>query len=252
VASSAASWQPAWAEIAVVLALGAAYAAAAGRYPPSRGRLLAFSAALVLLVLVSVTPLATIALEYLLAAHLVQNVAMAEWAPALAVAGLSAGMAGALGAFRLVGAVTHPLVALPTWLATYGLWHVPAVYDYALRHDAVLHLEHATYLVAGAMLWWPVLQDRPHDLSAGAKAVYLFAAFVLASPVGLLLALLPEPIYDFYVEAPRLWGIGPLADQQIAGVLMAVSEAVVFFAFFAFFFVRFMAEEEAGYSQRRA
>jgi cytochrome c oxidase assembly factor CtaG len=252
VASSAASWQPAWAEIAVVLALGAVYAAAARRYPPSRGRLLAFAAALVLLVLVSVTPLATIALEYLLAAHLLQNVAMAEWAPALAVAGLSAGMAGALGALRLVGAVTHPLVALPAWLATYGLWHVPAVYDYALRHEAVLHLEHATYLVAGAMLWWPVLQDRPHHLSAGAKAVYLFAAFVLASPVGLLLALLPEPIYDFYVEAPRLWGIGPLADQQIAGVLMAVSEAVVFFALFAFFFVRFMAEEEAGYSQRRA
>jgi cytochrome c oxidase assembly factor CtaG len=252
VASSAASWQPAWAEIAVVLALGAAYAAAARSYPPSRGRMLGFTAALVLLVLVSVTPLATIALEYLLAAHLLQNVAMAEWAPALAVAGLSAGMADALGSFRLIGVVTHPLVALPAWLATYGFWHVPAVYDYALRHDAVLHLEHATYLVAGAMLWWPVLQDRPHDLSAGAKTVYLFAAFVLASPVGLLLALLPEPIYDFYVEAPRLWGIGPLADQQIAGVLMAVSEAVVFFALFAFFFVRFMAEEEAGYSQRRA
>jgi cytochrome c oxidase assembly factor CtaG len=252
VASTAASWQPAWEEIGFVLALGAAYAAAGRRYPPSRGRFLAFTTGLVLLVLVSVTPLATIALEYLLSAHLVQNVAMAEWAPALAVAGLSAGMAGALGAFSPVSVATQPLVALPAWLATYGLWHVPAVYDYALRHDAVLHLEHATYFVAGAMLWWPVLQDQPHHLSAGAKAVYLFAAFVLASPVGLLLALLPEPLYDFYVDAPRLWGLGPLADQQIAGVLMAVSEAVVFFALFAFFFVRFMAEEEAGYSHRRA
>jgi cytochrome c oxidase assembly factor CtaG len=249
---SAASWQPAWEEIGFVLALGAAYAAAGRRYPPSRGRFLAFTTGLVLLVLVSVTPLATIALEYLLSAHLLQNVAMAEWAPALAVAGLSAGMAGALGAFRLVSVATQPLVALPAWLATYGLWHVPAVYDYALRHDAVLHLEHTTYFVAGAMLWWPVLQDQPHHLSAGAKAVYLFAAFVLASPVGLMLALLPEPLYDFYVDAPRLWGLGPLADQQIAGVLMAVSEAVVFFAVFAFFFVRFMAEEEAGYSHRRA
>lgn len=212
----------------------------------------AFATALVVLVLVSVTPLATIALEYLLSAHLLQNVAMAEWTPALAVAGLSAGMAGALGSFRLLGIATNPFLALPVWLATYGVWHVPAVYDYALRHDAVLHLEHATYFAAGAMLWWPVLQDRPHHLSTGAKAVYLFAAFLLASPVGLLLALLPEPVYDFYVDAPRLWGLTPLADQQIAGVLMAVSEAVVFFAVFAFFFVRFMAEEEAGYSHRRA
>jgi cytochrome c oxidase assembly factor CtaG len=199
-----------------------------------------------------VTPLATIALEYLLSAHLVQNVAMAEWTPALAVAGLSAGMAGALGGLRLIAVATHPFVALPVWLATYGFWHVPALYDYALRHDAVLHLEHATYFAAGAMLWWSVLQDQPHDLSSGAKAVYLFAAFVLSSPVGLLLALLPEPVYDFYVDAPRLWGLTPLADQQIAGVLMALSEAVVFFAAFAFFFVRFMAEEEGGYSQRRA
>jgi cytochrome c oxidase assembly factor CtaG len=251
-AASATSWQPAWVEVGVALALGAVYLAAARRYPPSRLRATAFAAAVLLFVLVSVTPLATIALEYLLAAHLVQNMTMAEWVPALAVAGLAPSMAGALAGVRAVRVATHPLVALPAWAAAYGVWHAPAVYDYALRHDAVLHLEHGTYLLVGTLLWWPVLQDEPWKLSAGAKAVYLFAAFVLASPVGLLLALLPEPVYDFYVEAPRLWGLTPLADQQIAGVVMAVSEAVLFFGLFAFFFVRFMAEEEAGYSHRRA
>ena len=251
-ASSATSWHPAWEEIAVALALGAAYFAAARRHPPGALRAAAFAAGVLLLVLVSVTPLATIALDYLLAAHLLQNVAMAEWAPALAVVGLSTGMADVLARFRIVRTATHPLVALPAWLVAYGIWHIPAVYDYALRNQVVLHVEHATYFVAGALLWWSVFQDEPWNLSAGAKAVYLFAAFVLASPIGLLLALLPEPVYDFYVEAPRLWGLTPLADQQIAGVIMAVSEAVVFFAVFAFFFVRFMAEEEAGYSHRRA
>jgi cytochrome c oxidase assembly factor CtaG len=161
-------------------------------------------------------------------------------------------MARALADLRLVRVATHPFAALPAWLGAYGVWHIPAVYDYALRHDAVLHVEHATYFLVGLLLWWPVIHDEPWNLSAGARAVYLFAAFVLASPVGLLLALLPEPIYGFYVDAPRLWGLSPLADQQIAGVLMAVSEAVVFFAVFAFFFVRFMGEEEAGYSHRRA
>ena len=71
---------------------------------------------------------------------------------------------------------------------------------------------------------------------------------MLASPLGLVLALLPSSIYGFYESAPRLWGVGALTDQQIAGVVMAVSEAIVFFVLFAFFFVRFMAEEEAGYS----
>ena len=252
VAPSAANWHAAWAEVVLVLALLTAYAAAARRYRPNGGRIAAFGLALVLLLLVSVTPLATIALHYLLAAHLVQNVVMAEWAPALAVAGLSAGMATALARRRVVRAVTHPLLALTAWLVAYGFWHIPAVYDYALLHSAALHVEHVTYFAAGALLWWPVFQDAPRQLSSGAKAVYLFAAFVLASPIGLLLALLPEPVYDYYVEAPRLWGLTPLEDQQIAGVLMTVSEAIVFFAVFAFFFVRFMAEEEAGYSQRRA
>lgn len=249
---SATSWHPAWAEVVLVLTLAGAYGAAARRNRPGRARVAAFAGALVLLLLVSVTPLATIALHYLLAAHLVQNVAMAEWAPALAVAGLTAAMAAALTRFRFVRAATHPLVALVSWLAAYGFWHIPAVYDYALRHGAVLHAEHVTYFLAGALLWWPVLQNEPRHLSSGAKAAYLFAAFVLASPIGLLLALVPEPVYDYYTDTPGLWGLTPLEDQQIAGVLMTVSEAIVFFAVFAFFFVRFMAEEEAGYSQPRA
>ncbi len=91
-----------------------------------------------------------------------------------------------------------------------------------------------------------MLQARPWSISSGAKSAYLFAAFVFASPLGLLMALLPSPLYDFYVDAPRIWGLTPITDQQIAGIAMAVSEAVVFFTMFTVFFVRFMAEEEAG------
>jgi cytochrome c oxidase assembly factor CtaG len=198
---------------------------------------------------VTVSPLGTIALHYHLWAHLAQNVALAEWAPALAVAGLAPGLAAALAGFRAVAALTHPGIGLPLWLAAYGIWHVPAVYDAALEHHALLLLEHATYFAAGCLLWWCVFQERPRRLSPGAKSAYVFAAFVFASPLGLLLALLPSPLYDFYVEAPRLWGLDPLADQQIAGIVMALSEAAVFFGVFAWFFVRFLAEEEAGYSQ---
>lgn len=197
---------------------------------------------------VSVTPVATLALHYLLSAHLLQNVALAEWAPALAVAAIPAGLADRIAATRLLRPLLHPLVALPLWLLAYGVWHLPALYDAALRHDLLLHLEHATYFVTGFLLWWPVFQQLPARLSAGAKSAYLFAAFVLASPLGLLLALLPSPLYDFYEEAPRIWGLDPLADQQLAGVLMSVSEAIVFFAAFLVFFTRFMREEEAGYS----
>ena len=129
-------------------------------------------------------------------------------------------------------------------------WHVPAAYDAALEHHALLHLEHLTYVATGLLLWWPVLQSHPWSLSSGAKSAYLFAAFVFASPLGLLMALLPSPLYDFYVDAPRLNGLSPLADQQLAGIAMAVSEAIVFFTMFTVFFVRFMAEEEAGEAEQ--
>jgi cytochrome c oxidase assembly factor CtaG len=82
-------------------------------------------------------------------------------------------------------------------------------------------------------------------MSSAARALYVFLAFVLASPIGLLLALLPEPVYDWYVDGGGLWGLSPHTDQQIAGVTMSVEQAIVFFAVFAVFFFRFLAEEEA-------
>jgi cytochrome c oxidase assembly factor CtaG len=242
------AWTPAWAELALLAVAGAAYAAALRRHPASRMRIASFAGALLLVLAVSVTPIATLALHYLLAAHFVQNVVMAEWAPALAVAGLPPTLAAAISRRRPLRALTHPFAALSLWLAAYTLWHVPPLYDAALEHHVLLHLEHATYVLAGALLWWPVVHAEPRRLSAGAKSAYLFAAFVFASPFGLLLALAPEPLYSFYEAAPRVWGLSPLADQQIAGVAMSVAEATVFFSVFAWFFVRFMAEEEAGYS----
>jgi cytochrome c oxidase assembly factor CtaG len=236
----------------VVVVAAVVYAVALRVFPASRLRIASFAAGLLVVLAVTVTPLGTLALTYHLWAHLVQNVALAEWAPALCVAGLPPALTAELSRFRIVRFLTWPYVGLPLWLLTYGIWHIPPVYDAALEGHYLLHLEHATYFSAGVLLWWPVLHEEPWRLSSGAKSAYLFLAFVLASPLGLLLALLPSPIYDFYVEAPRIWGISPLQDQQIAGVAMAVSEAVVFFGVFAWFFVRFMAEEEAGYSQPHA
>jgi len=244
----ASSWYPAWQEIALLAGLGAAYALAARRDQPSPLRSALFFGGLALAFLAVASPLATIAVHYLVAAHLLQNVVLAEWTPALLVLGLGPWVAGWVAGNRLTRTLTRPLVALPLWLVAYALWHVPLAYEAALGNRFLLDLEHLSYLAAGVCLWWPVFQDEPWHLPSGGKAAYLFAAFVLASPLGLLLALLPSPLYDTYVEAPRLWGLEPLQDQQLGGTLMAVSEAIVFFGLLAFFFVRFMAEEDAGYS----
>ena len=236
----------------VVAALAGVYAIGVREEVVSRWRLASFAGGLVLILTAHVTPLASLANTSLLCAHLLQNVMLAEWAPALIVLGVPPGLAARLGRLPAARFLTHPAVALPLWLATYVAWHVPAAYDAALHHQStVLHLEHACYFLAGLLFWWPVFQAMPHRLSSAAKAAYLGAAFVLASPLGIVLSLLSRPIYGFYVDAPGVWGLSDLSDQQIAGVTMSVEEAVVFFCLGAYYAMRFLREEEAGETRRR-
>jgi putative membrane protein len=238
------SWNP---EALFGVALAVAYLAALRRRPASRLRVASFLAGCGLLVAAFVTPWDTVATEYLLWIHLLQNVVLAEWAPLLLVLGIPPSLAASIGTRRVVRALSHPLVALPVWVSTYALWHVPALYDAALDdRAALLALEHLTYLVTGLALWWCVWQDEPHHLSTGARAAYVFAAFVFSAPLGLVLALVPEPIYGAYADAPeRLWGLSRLDDQQLGGIAMAGEQSVVFFSVCAFWFLRFLAEQEA-------
>jgi cytochrome c oxidase assembly factor CtaG len=219
--------------LTLVPALALAYFLVTRRVYTERWRKACFAGALVLLLAVFVTPLDTLALNYLLTAHFLQNVVLAEWAPGLFVLALPPALAAR---------ARIPMApALAVWLTTYFAWHVPAAYDYALRHHTVLHLEHLTYFVAGAAMWWPVVHGRARPQT---KALYLFAAFVLASPLGLLLALVPEPVYGFYEARPTVWGLSHLADQQLAGMTMAAEQALVLFAAFSYWFLRFFREEE--------
>jgi putative membrane protein len=230
--------------LAVAL-LVAGYLYGTRREHVSRLRLASFFGGALLLTATAVTPLDALSF-HLLSAHLLQNVVLAEWAPALVVFGIPAGLAARIARVNAIRLLTRPPVALGLWLLTYFVWHLPWVYDTALRHPwTLLHLEHALYFAAGCLLWWPVAHDRPHALEDGARALYLFAAFLFASPLGLLLALIPSPVYDYYEEGEGLWGLSALTDQQIAGVTMAAEQAIVFFVAFSYFLSRFLKAQEA-------
>jgi putative membrane protein len=237
------SWNP---EALAGVALATAYLLALGRTAAPGWRIACFLTGCGLIVAVFVTPWDTIAVDYLLWIHLLQNVVLAEWAPLLLVLGLAPALASCIAEPTLIRAFTHPFVALPLWVGGYAVWHVPALYDAALDNGGVLlALEHLTYLLTGLLMWWSVWQDEPHRLSSGGRAGYVFAGFVLSAPLGLVLALVPEPVYDAYADAPeRLWGLTRLADQQLGGMSMAAEQSVVFFAVFAYWFLRFLSEQE--------
>ena len=168
------SWN---AEAIVVLGATGAYLVSLRRFPAPAWRVASFLGALVLLLAVSVTPIHTLVMHYLLTMHLLQNVVLAEWAPLLVVLGIPPGLAAVIARPGIVRALTHPAVALPLWLVNYMAWHLPWVYDAALRSPhGLLHLEHAGYFATGVLMWWCVFQDAPHGLGAGARAAYVFAA----------------------------------------------------------------------------
>ena len=236
------SWN---AEALVPLVLAAWYLVAT-REEQEPPRAVSFLAGCALLVAALVTPLDTLARIYLVWAHLLQNVVLAEWGPLLLVLGVPPALGRRLSRPRVVKALTHPFVALPLWVVTYAVWHIPALYDAALgRPGSLLALEHATYVVAGILFWWCVWQTEPHRLSSGARAGYVVAAFVLSAPLGLVLALVPRAVYGFYADAPeRVFGLSRLTDQQLGGMTMAAEQSVVFFAVFADWFLRFLTEQE--------
>ncbi|MBD0338821.1 MAG: cytochrome c oxidase assembly protein [Thermoleophilia bacterium] len=235
------AWTPHPEALAAIALTVAAYALATRRHRAARRQVALFAAAVALLLATAVTPLDSLT-YHLLTAHLLQNVVLAEWAPALLVAAVPLSLADELDRLPAWRRLTRPVVALPLWIAVYSLWHLPPAYDTALRHpNTLLHLEHASYLAAGVLVWWPVFQGR---LSYGVRAGYLFLAFALASPIGLLLAVLPEPAYDFYADGFEPWGLTALADQTIAGITMATEQALGFFALFVWAFFRFLRDEE--------
>ena len=122
---------------------------------PRRAQAVALVAGLALVVAAFVTRLQPFALHTFLWAHLLQNVVLAEWAPALLVLAVPARVAARAAGVSLL----RPLVALPLWLVTYFAWHLPWAYDFALHHPhSVLHVEHLTYLLAGVV---HVVAGRP-------------------------------------------------------------------------------------------
>jgi cytochrome c oxidase assembly factor CtaG len=232
--------------LALTVVAGVVYFRAARRERPPAWRIVLFSLGLLLIAGALNSPLETIAANYLLLFHLLQNVMIADWAPPLLILGLTPSLRASVSRAggKPFAALTRPRVALPVWLVGWYAIHLALFYDFALRHAWTLNIEHALLIAIGFLFWWPVLADQPTDIGAPVKIGYLGAAFVGSTFLGLGLTFASTPFYDFYAEAPRLWGISPEKDQNFGGILMNVEQAFVFLAAILYFVVKLIPEEE--------
>ena len=222
------------------------YIRAARRDRPGAWRAAVFGLAVALVVVALNSPLETLAIRYLLLAHLLQNVMIADWAPPLVVLGLTPAMRKALAARlgRVMKTATRPAVALPLWLVVWVGVHLPLFYDFALRHPVWLNLEHALLIVAGLVFWWPVFSAEPQHLPRPVILAYLGIAFAASAFLSLAFIFSSSAFYDFYADAPRIWGLSAAKDQNLAGILMNGEQMLIFFGAFVYHGLRLLNEEE--------
>jgi len=131
---------------------------------------------------------------------------------------------------RRVGrAVTHPVVC---WLAAaFALvgWHVPGVFEAALRSDWLHELEHASFLGTGLLFWWPVVQPWPSipTWPRWSIPLYLFCATLPCDVLSAFLAFCDRVVYVSYLSGPRTFRMSPLQDQECASAFMWVSVTLI-------------------------
>ena len=220
-------------------------------------RAAAFAAGLVVLFVALASPLDRLGEERLFTAHMIQHLLLADLAPILLLLGLSRTMLRpAVRRLRPVeealGPLAHPVAALVAYVGLMWLWHVPAMYDLALEHAWAHVLEHASFVGAGVAFWWYLIEPVPprHRLRGPWSLAYLSAAKLLMGALGVVLAFSPEVSYDAYEQVPRTWGLSPLEDLNVGGVIMMVEQSIVLVIAFAIYFVRMLERSERDQQRR--
>jgi cytochrome c oxidase assembly factor CtaG len=221
------------------------YAWAARDDRPSRWRAFSFGAGVFLVAASLNSPLETIAAKRLLLIHLLQNALIADIAPLLVLLGLTPRMRAWLGVHG--GDRLRARYALPIWLVAWYGTHIAGFYDWALRSGWALNIEHGILIAGGLVFWWPLVSGR---LGSPAAIAYLGAAFVASSFLGLALTFASRPLYSFYESAPRLWGLSPVRDQNLGGILMNGEQTIVFLVAIGLYIWRLLDEEHVSGADR--
>jgi len=199
----------------------------------------AFFAGLLCIWIAASSPLAELD-EQLLSVHMIQHLLLMTAAPPLLLLGSPAlpllhglpkfAMRSAVGPllrFPLVQHIGHTL-ANPVfcWFAAAGVlvgWHVPSAFALGMSSEPWHHVEHATFLAAGLIFWWPVIPSWPSvSQPQWSTVLYLFLATLPCDALSAFLTFCDRVVYPAYLTAPRRFDISPLADQQFAGALMWV------------------------------
>jgi putative membrane protein len=182
---------------------------------------------------------------------MVQHVLLGDIAPLLILLGLSRvimrpATRRLMRVERALGRLASPAAGIALWLGIMYLWHAPALYDAATEHSLIHLLEHASFFAAGLALWWPLIQPVPmrRRLTGLQPIGYIAAAKAGLAALGLYLTWSTTALYPYYEQTPRIWGLTPVEDQNIGGVLMMAEQSFTLVLVMVALFVRALTKSE--------
>jgi putative membrane protein len=215
--------------------------------PVPRWRYACYVAGLVVLEIAVSPPVDTLS-DQLLMAHMAEHLLIGDIAALLLVLGMTGPMIAPLLRNRIIArlrVLAHPVVAIVVWAGNFYLWHLPYLYQAALRHDALHALEHATFLAFGIAVYMALLGPLPKPawFTNAARLVYIVAVR-LAGTVLANVLVFGSVFYPIYHSGDALWHISSGADQVAAGGLMMVEESFLTIGLFCWLFLRVARENE--------
>lgn len=216
--------------------------------PAPRWRAVCFAAGIVL-GLIAVSPPVDELSDQLLFAHMAQHLLLADLAALALVAGLTGPLLAPILALPVLGRMrilAHPAPALALWSADLYLWHLPALYQAALRHPELHVLEHAMFLSFGINMWMALLGPLPRPVWFGnlSRLAYIVGVRMVGAVLANALLWSKTVFYPYYEPGAARWGMSVLADQSAAGALMMVEGSILTIAMFAWLFLRSARESE--------
>jgi cytochrome c oxidase assembly factor CtaG/cytochrome c2 len=227
----------------------------------------AFSAGIVALVLALLSPLDRLSHD-LFSAHMTQHLLLLLVAAPLLVAGRPAivflwafprrarrrigaiWIAAQLG--RGIAALMHPVAVWLLFIAGFVFWHMPGPYEWAIASEPVHALEHVSFLLTALMFWTIVIEPSGRRrIGFGATLIFVATTAVVSSLPGALIFLATRPLYAVHASSATAFGLSPLEDQQIAGVIMWIPGGLMYLAAALWVFARWLAEAEKRVSAPR-
>lgn len=141
---------------------------------------------------------------------------------------------------RLWATITTPFAAWALHGLALWIWHLPVLYEATLRSDLVHTLQHSSFFGSTLLFWWALLEHRSSREGYGLGFLYVFTTAVHSSILGALLTFAPTVWYPSYAGTTAAWGLTPLEDQQLGGLLMWVPAGVLYVISALFLFTAWM------------